>query len=85
MNTSDLNVHVKKIIKMNITQNTCMTSNIQLFFHFRPLSGSVLVVGCDGGLFVWTVDPSSPILRSVLHVNKRLLVQGTLEVELNLF
>lgn len=30
---------------------------------WRPLSGSVLVVGCDSGLFVWTVDPLSPILR----------------------
>ena len=36
-----------------------------LFLKFRPLSGSVLVVGCDSGLFVWTVNPSSPILRYV--------------------
>ncbi|KAJ7375506.1 hypothetical protein OS493_002280 [Desmophyllum pertusum] len=40
---------------------------------WRPLSGSVLVVGCDSGLFVWTVDPSSPILRlggsSVRHLS----------------
>ena len=37
-----------------------------LFLKFRPLSGSVLVVGCDSGLFVWTVNPSSPILRYVI-------------------
>ena len=36
-----------------------------LFLKLRPLSGSVLVVGCDSGLFVWTVNPSSPILRYV--------------------
>lgn len=40
---------------------------------WRPLSGSVLVVGCDSGLFVWTVNPSSPILRlggsSVRHLS----------------
>ncbi|CAH3154561.1 unnamed protein product [Pocillopora meandrina] len=40
---------------------------------WRPLSGSVLVVGCDCGLFVWTVNPSSPILRlggsSVRHLS----------------
>lgn len=39
---------------------------------WRPLSGSVLVVGCDNGLFVWTVDPSSPVVRlgssSVRHL-----------------
>ena len=33
--------------------------------YCRPLSGSVLVVGCDNGLFVWTVDPSSPVVRLV--------------------
>lgn len=40
---------------------------------WRPLSGSVLVVGCDNGLFVWTVDPSSPAVRlgssSVRHLS----------------
>jgi len=35
----------------------------------RPLSGSVLVVGCDNGLFVWTVDPSSPAVRCVLCIS----------------
>ena len=60
-----------------------MTSNDN-FFYFRPLSGSMLAVGCDSGVFVWTVDPSSPILRSVLRVNKWLLVECTLQVELNL-
>ncbi|XP_068671537.1 aladin-like [Montipora foliosa] len=40
---------------------------------WRPLSGSVLVVGCDNGLFVWTVDPTSPVVRlgssSVRHLS----------------
>ena len=40
-----------------------------LFCNCRPLSGSVLVVGCDNGLFVWTVDPSSPVVRLV-HVHQ---------------
>ena len=36
--------------------------------YCRPLSGSVLVVGCDNGLFVWTVDPSSPVVRLVTNL-----------------
>lgn len=29
----------------------------------RPLSASVLAVGCNTGIFIWTVDPTSPVTR----------------------
>lgn len=46
---------------LTISKNVCLSFS-------RPLSGSVLVVGCDNGLFVWTVDPSSPAVRCVLCI-----------------
>ena len=51
-----------------------------LFLKFRPLSGSVLVVGCDSGLFVWTVNPSSPILRYVLLFSSSFFHDSDLDI-----
>ncbi|XP_031566795.1 aladin-like isoform X2 [Actinia tenebrosa] len=41
---------------------------------WRPLSASVLAVGCNTGIFIWTVDPTSPVTRlgssSVRHLSQ---------------
>ena len=56
----------------------CPSYSYILLSYFRPLSGSVLVVGCDNGLFVWTVDPSSPVVRYSKAANNLFLQAGNL-------
>ncbi|XP_048579838.1 aladin isoform X2 [Nematostella vectensis] len=43
---------------------------------WRPLSASVLAVGCDTGVLVWTVDPTSPVTRLGSNVVQHLSYRG---------
>ncbi|KAK3736148.1 hypothetical protein QZH41_015540 [Actinostola sp. cb2023] len=53
-------------------QSPCSVTVVVLYF--RPLSASLLAVGCNTGIFIWTVDPNSPVTRlgssSVRHLSQ---------------
>jgi len=60
---------------MNISTRVCFPLNLNFFFFscnvkfltFRPLSIGTLAVGCEKGIFIWTVEFSNMHVRPTVN------------------
>lgn len=59
----DDSVHVYSSNTSLIPILKCKSQRAVSCMAWRPLSASELAVGCDGGVFVWQVDPNSVVTR----------------------